>query len=111
MTKIAVAKGDGIGPEIMEAVIQIFKAAQVPLEYEFVDMGKWVFDKGMQIRTEAIKNIMNDLSLNNTNASLPRICENVAVIPLDFGGVSGKKKLNKPKTTEAPAAILKVKTN
>jgi len=44
--KIAVAKGDGIGPEIMEAVLSIFKANQVPLEYEFVDMGKWVFDKG-----------------------------------------------------------------
>ena len=44
--KIAVAKGDGIGPEIMEAVLNIFKANHVPLEYEFVDMGKWVFDKG-----------------------------------------------------------------
>lgn len=44
--KIAVAKGDGIGPEIMEAVLSIFKANEVPLEYEFVDMGKWVFDKG-----------------------------------------------------------------
>jgi len=44
--KIAVAKGDGIGPEIMEAVLTIFAAAKVPLEYEVVEMGKWVFDKG-----------------------------------------------------------------
>jgi isocitrate dehydrogenase len=44
--KIAVAKGDGIGPEIMEAVLNIFNAAGAPLEYEYVDMGKWVFDKG-----------------------------------------------------------------
>ncbi|MEP7256778.1 MAG: isocitrate/isopropylmalate family dehydrogenase [Flavitalea sp.] len=44
--KIAVANGDGIGPEIMEAVLSIFRAAEVELEYEFVDMGKWVFDKG-----------------------------------------------------------------
>ncbi|MBL0154808.1 MAG: NADP-dependent isocitrate dehydrogenase [Chitinophagaceae bacterium] len=44
--KIAVAKGDGIGPEIMEAVLKIFSASQVPLEYEVVEMGKWVFDKG-----------------------------------------------------------------
>jgi isocitrate dehydrogenase len=44
--KVAVAKGDGIGPEIMEAVINVFNAAEVPLEYQFVDMGKWVFDKG-----------------------------------------------------------------
>ena len=36
--KIAVAKGDGIGPEIMEAVLNIFKANQVPLDYQFVDM-------------------------------------------------------------------------
>lgn len=44
--KIAVAKGDGIGPEIMQAVLSIFEANKVPLEYEYVDMGKWVFDKG-----------------------------------------------------------------
>ena len=44
--KIAVAKGDGIGPEIMDAVINVFNAAKLPLEYQFVDMGKWVFDKG-----------------------------------------------------------------
>ncbi len=44
--KIAVAKGDGIGPEIMDAVLSIFEAGKVPLEYDFVDMGKWVFDKG-----------------------------------------------------------------
>ncbi len=46
MMKIAVAKGDGIGPEIMEAVLHIFKSNNVGLDYEYVDMGKWVFDKG-----------------------------------------------------------------
>ena len=44
--KIAVAKGDGIGPEIMDAVMKIFDANKVPLQYEVVEMGKWVFDKG-----------------------------------------------------------------
>jgi isocitrate dehydrogenase len=44
--KIAVAKGDGIGPEIMDAVLKIFEAGNVGLKYEFVEMGKWVFDKG-----------------------------------------------------------------
>src|ERR1700735_3138103 len=43
---IAIAKGDGIGPEIMDAVLGIFHAGKVPLEYKTVDMGKWVFDKG-----------------------------------------------------------------
>ncbi len=42
MTKIAVAKGDGIGPEIMDAVLSIFDAAILPLEYITVDMGKWL---------------------------------------------------------------------
>ena len=44
--KIAVAKGDGIGPEIMDAVLNIFNANKIALEYEVVEMGKWVFDKG-----------------------------------------------------------------
>ena len=44
--KIAVAKGDGIGPEIMDAVLHIFQANKVDLTYEFVEMGKWDFDKG-----------------------------------------------------------------
>jgi isocitrate dehydrogenase len=43
---IAVANGDGIGPEIMEAVLKIFNANKTPLEYTLVEMGKWVFDKG-----------------------------------------------------------------
>lgn len=44
---IAVAKGDGIGPEIMDAVIRIFDAAGVPLNYHYVEMGKELFDKGL----------------------------------------------------------------
>lgn len=44
--KISVAKGDGIGPEIMDAVLDVFQAAKVPLEYDFVQMGKGVYDKG-----------------------------------------------------------------
>jgi len=30
----------------MDAVLSVFQANRVPLEYELVDMGKWVFDKG-----------------------------------------------------------------
>jgi isocitrate dehydrogenase len=44
--KISVAKGDGIGPEIMDAVLAVFSAAKVPLEYDFVAMGKGVYDQG-----------------------------------------------------------------
>jgi len=45
--KIAVAKGDGIGPEIMDAVIDVFNAAKVPLEYDFVDMGNGFLTKDL----------------------------------------------------------------
>lgn len=43
---ISVAKGDGIGPEIMDAVISIFEAANVPVTYEWIEMGKPFFDQG-----------------------------------------------------------------
>lgn len=45
-TKIAVAKGDGIGPEIMDQVLRIFKANEVQLDYDFVEMGKTYFLAG-----------------------------------------------------------------
>jgi isocitrate dehydrogenase len=62
--KIAVAKGDGIGPEIMEAVLNIFNAAKAPLEYEYVDMGKWVFDKGFNTgMTNEAKQTIEDLGI------------------------------------------------
>jgi len=62
--KIAVAQGDGIGPEIMNAVLHIFKANKVPLEYEFVEMGKWVFDKGFSNgMTPRAKRTIEDLGI------------------------------------------------
>ena len=45
-TTISVAQGDGIGSEIMQAVLDIFAAARVPLEYEHIEMGKSIFDAG-----------------------------------------------------------------
>ncbi|MFY0644462.1 MAG: isocitrate dehydrogenase [Bacteroidia bacterium] len=44
--KIAVAKGDGIGPEIMDAVISILEASGAPIEYDFVEMGKDAYEQG-----------------------------------------------------------------
>ncbi len=44
--KITIAKGDGIGPEIMDAVLDIFKAAEVPLEFEEVGIGEQVYLSG-----------------------------------------------------------------
>lgn len=38
--KITIAKGDGIGPEIMEATLKILKAAGARLEYEEISVGE-----------------------------------------------------------------------
>ena len=45
---IALAKGDGIGPEIMDATLELFKAAGVMEHCDFVpvEMGRSVFDQG-----------------------------------------------------------------
>lgn len=43
---ITVARGDGIGPEIMEATLQILKAAGAPLEIQEVEIGEKVYLKG-----------------------------------------------------------------
>ena len=47
MQKIAVALGDGIGPEVMEATLEVFEAAGVPLTYERVEMGLDAWEKGV----------------------------------------------------------------
>jgi isocitrate dehydrogenase len=46
MKKITVAKGDGIGPEIMAGVIKIFESANVPLEYQYIEVGEKVYQEG-----------------------------------------------------------------
>lgn len=59
--RIAIAPGDGIGPEIMSATIDLFKAAGVHQHAEFVpiEMGASVFAKGNTrgLTDEAIKTV------------------------------------------------------
>ena len=45
-TPITVAYGDGIGPEIMEATLEILRAAKAQLEIETIEVGKAVYEKG-----------------------------------------------------------------
>ena len=42
-TKIAVARGDGIGPEIMDATLRILQAAGANIEPVFIDLGEKVY--------------------------------------------------------------------
>lgn len=44
--RITVAKGDGIGPEIMDATLNILEAAGAQLEYDFIDIGERVYLEG-----------------------------------------------------------------
>jgi isocitrate dehydrogenase len=46
MTRITVAKGDGIGPEIMDATLSIIMAAGADLEIDEVDVGEKVYLAG-----------------------------------------------------------------
>lgn len=46
MTKITVAKGDGIGPEIMDATLQIILAAGAKIEIEEIQVGEKVYLSG-----------------------------------------------------------------
>lgn len=48
MKTIAVAYGDGIGPEIMKAVLRILEAAGADLQYEEVKIGKEVYLSGQE---------------------------------------------------------------
>ncbi len=43
---VTVAYGDGIGPEIMEAVLAILRFARAPLAIETVEVGKRLYEKG-----------------------------------------------------------------
>ena len=43
---VAVAHGDGIGPEIMDATLRILRAAQAPLAFERIEVGEAVYHAG-----------------------------------------------------------------
>lgn len=46
MTKVTVAKGDGIGPEIMDATLSIIMAAGAEIEIEEIEVGEKVYLAG-----------------------------------------------------------------
>src|SRR5688572_11539190 len=46
-TPITVAYGDGIGPEIMSAVLRILEAAGARLEIEVIEIGESVYRRGV----------------------------------------------------------------
>jgi isocitrate dehydrogenase len=51
-TPITVAKGDGIGPEIMDATLRIIKAAGARLEISEIEIGESVYKRGFSAGIE-----------------------------------------------------------
>ena len=62
MKKITVAKGDGIGPEIMDATLSILYAAGAQIEVEHIDVGEKVYLAG---NTSGIANESWDIIRKN----------------------------------------------
>ena len=44
---VSVSYGDGIGPEIMQAVLDIIKATGVDIDWETVEIGEKVYKQGI----------------------------------------------------------------
>lgn len=63
-TKIAVAKGDGIGPEIMDATLKILKAASAPIDPQLIEVGEKAYLNGNTAGiTQASWDIINDTKI------------------------------------------------
>src|SRR6185295_10416628 len=46
-TNIVIARGDGIGPEIMDVVLQVMKAANADIHIDEIEVGEKVYLKGL----------------------------------------------------------------
>lgn len=46
MKRITIAKGDGIGPEIMDATLKVIRAAGAPIEWDEIEVGEKVYLSG-----------------------------------------------------------------
>lgn len=46
LVPVTVARGDGIGPEIMDAVLSVLDAANAPLAYDHINVGREVYEQG-----------------------------------------------------------------
>jgi isocitrate dehydrogenase len=57
--KVSIAKGDGIGPEIMDATLAVLEASGAPVDFEPVAMGKQLYEQGLTsgISAEAIESV------------------------------------------------------
>src|SRR3990167_5028710 len=60
--RVAVAYGDGIGPEIVEATLKILRYANAQIRFEVIDVGQVMYERGYSsgIPEEAWKTILDN---------------------------------------------------
>lgn len=63
MNRITVAKGDGIGPEIMDATLKILFAAGAKLEIDEIEVGEKVYLAAVVNRESAISPLYSSVSI------------------------------------------------
>jgi isocitrate dehydrogenase len=81
-TKVAVAYGDGIGPEIMKATLRILEAAEARIEPEFIELGEKVYLDG------------NTAGINKEAWEIIRLNKIILKAPITTPQGKGYKSLN-----------------
>ena len=73
-TPITVARGDGIGPEIMDATLQVLEAAGAQLDIDFIDIGEHVYNEGFSsgIKPEAWESLRRNKIFLKSPITTPR---------------------------------------
>ncbi len=80
--KIAVAKGDGIGPEIMDATLRILKASGANIEPHYIELGEKVYLSG------------NSAGIQSTAWDTIDQCKTILKAPITTPQGKGYKSLN-----------------
>ena len=70
---IAVIRGDGIGPEIMDATLHVLDTMQLGLQYEFADAGLAALEKHGELLPAVVKSF-NSRGCSLKQAGLPKHC-------------------------------------
>ena len=73
-TAITIARGDGIGPEIMDAVLYILEKAKANIQPEFIEIGEKVYREGVStgIKPNAWESIQRNKVLLKAPITTPQ---------------------------------------
>ena len=63
MKKVTLIPGDGIGYEISESLVEIFKAAKVPVEFETENVGADVYEKTGELIPDSLIKALKKIKL------------------------------------------------